>query len=178
VVAQFIFEQSATGATTESILRQVEAISRLHDKYGLSNPTATAAARAVLEREFAIEVPRSWKAPEKEMFVMLPADIRAAISRREKQRETEVRRLQNSIAEEKKRLQAAGASTQAADNERTTEMARKDDKGWNDSVQGGEAPKFDRSKDYTPFKKGSDILDRVDKASGQDGGFSGKLPNE
>jgi hypothetical protein len=120
VVAQFILEQSATGATTESILRQVEAISRLHDKYGLSNPTATLAARSALEREFAIDPPRSWKAPEKEMFVTLPAEIRAAISRREKQREVEVRRLQNSVAEEKRRLQADAAKSADTHTEEVT----------------------------------------------------------
>jgi hypothetical protein len=66
----------------------------------------TAAARAVLEREFNFDIPRSWKIPEKEMFCTLPAEIRAAVSRREKQRETEVRRLQNSVAE-LKRFQTA-----------------------------------------------------------------------
>jgi hypothetical protein len=110
VVAQFILEQSATGATTESILRRVEAISKLHDKYALANPVATAAARSALEREFAIEVPRSWKIPEKELFVTLPAEIRAVISRREKQREVEVRRLQNSVAELKRFSQTAPES--------------------------------------------------------------------
>jgi hypothetical protein len=52
VCAQFVAEQSATGATTESILKQIDAIGRLHDKFALPNPVATAAVRAVLEREF------------------------------------------------------------------------------------------------------------------------------
>jgi hypothetical protein len=104
VVAQFILEQSATGATTESILKQIDAIARLHDKFSLPNPVATSAARAVLEREFAFAVPRSWTGPEKEMFCTLPAEIRAAISRREQDRETTLRRAQNNLAEERKRL--------------------------------------------------------------------------
>jgi hypothetical protein len=117
VVAQFILEQSATGTTTESILRQIDAIARLHDKFSLPNPVATAAARAVLEREFNFDVPRSWKAPEKEIFVTLPAEIRAAVSRREKQREVEVRRLQNSVAELKRFSQMAPEISKPITNE-------------------------------------------------------------
>jgi hypothetical protein len=44
------------------------------------------------------------------LFVTLPAEIRAVISRREKQREVEVRRLQNSVAELKRFSQTAPES--------------------------------------------------------------------
>jgi hypothetical protein len=103
-VSQFILDQSATGATTEAILKQVEAIARLHDKFSLPNPCATAAARAALEREFNFDVPRSWTAAEKQTFLTLPAEIRAAISRREQDRETKLRRSQNEAAELRKQL--------------------------------------------------------------------------
>src|SRR5262249_27067618 len=102
-VAQFVLDQSATGATTESILRQVNAISALHQKFGLADPTATSATRWALETSFNFgPAPRSWTRPEQEIFVTLPVEVRAAISRREHQREKEVRRLQNSIADLKR----------------------------------------------------------------------------
>jgi hypothetical protein len=56
-------------------------------------------------------------------------------------------------------------------------MARKDDKGWNDEPQGGATPKFDRSKDYSAYKKPTDIGGKVDKAWKENDGFSGKLPS-
>jgi hypothetical protein len=119
VVAQFIFEQSATGATTEAILKQLDAIAKAHDKFSLPNPVATAAARAALEREFNFDVPRSWTTAEKQTFLTLPAEIRAAISRREQDREKTLRTAQNRLAEERKRLQA-DADIKAADNKETT----------------------------------------------------------
>jgi hypothetical protein len=119
VVAQFVAEQSASGNSTNDILRQLDAVARLHDKFSLPNPVATAPVRAVLEREFAFDVPRSWTTPEKEMFVTLPAEIRAAVSRREKQRETEVRRLQNSVAELKRFQMTAPESKPVTTKENT-----------------------------------------------------------
>jgi hypothetical protein len=121
VCAQFVAEQSATGATTQSILKQIDAIARLHDKFSLPNPIATAPVRAVLEREFNPAAPRSWTGPEKEMFVMLPAEIRAAISRREQDRERTLRTAQNRLAEERKRLQAD--ADKSAGNKETTSNA-------------------------------------------------------
>ena len=56
-------------------------------------------------------------------------------------------------------------------------MARSSDKGWNDEPQGGATPKFDRSKDYTPYKKPVDISKKVDEAWKINDGAAGKLPN-
>jgi hypothetical protein len=66
-----------------------------------------------------IDPPRSWRKPEQEMFVTLPVEIRAAISRREKQRETEVRRLQNLVAD-LKRLNQTAADTKPVNTEKET----------------------------------------------------------
>jgi hypothetical protein len=121
VCAQFVAEQSASGTSTGEILRQLDAVAQLHDKFSLPNPVATAAVRAVLEREFNFDVPRSWTGPEKKMFVTLPPEIRAAVSRREKQRETETRRLQNQVAELKRFAQMAApelSKTVTSTNER------------------------------------------------------------
>ena len=119
VLAAYILTQASTGLDEQSLLKEVESIDRLHQRHGLASPVATTAARAALEAVLRIEPPRSWKVPEKEIFVTMPVEIRAAVARREQQRETEVRRLQNCIAEEKKRLKAAAASTHAAENATT-----------------------------------------------------------
>jgi hypothetical protein len=115
ILAAWILTQASTGLDEQTLMREVESIDRLHQRHGLASPVATTAARAALEAVLHIEPPRSWRKWEKEVFVTMPVEIRAAVSRREMQRETEVRRLQNSVAEEKKRLQAAAASTQVAD---------------------------------------------------------------
>jgi len=52
---------------------------------------------------------------------------------------------------------------------------RKSDAGWNSEPQGGATPKFDRSKDFTPYKKPVDILDRVDPSWKRNDGFAAKL---
>jgi hypothetical protein len=118
-VGAFVLKQASTGVSTEQILKQIDAIARLHDSHGLPNPTATTATRAVLEREFAFAAPRSWTGPEKELFCTLPAEIRAAISRREQDRERALRQRQNELAEERKRLKA-DADIKSADNKETT----------------------------------------------------------
>jgi hypothetical protein len=56
-------------------------------------------------------------------------------------------------------------------------MVKRDDKNWNDAPQGGAAPRFDRSKDYTPYTPPKDISKKVDEAWKIDDGFSGELPN-
>jgi hypothetical protein len=60
-----------------------------------------------LESVTNIEPPRSWRAEEKELFLTLPADIKAVVSRREQQREKELRRLQNETAAIKRQTTAA-----------------------------------------------------------------------
>jgi hypothetical protein len=55
-------------------------------------------------RERGIEVPRSWPHAEKLLFLQLPEPIQAIIARREKQRETEMRRAQSELATLKQKL--------------------------------------------------------------------------
>jgi hypothetical protein len=54
-------------------------------------------------------------------------------------------------------------------------MARSSDKGWNDEPQGGATPKFDRSKDYTPYVAPKDISKQVDPSWERTDGFAAKL---
>ncbi len=45
-----------------------------------------------------VDPPRSWDKDEKEEWALLPASVRAAITRRENDRDKELRRLQNKAA--------------------------------------------------------------------------------
>jgi len=101
VIAQYIID-TATGTSTQTLLRRVNAISALHDRHGLADPVSTTIVRSVLSDVVVVEPPRSWRKPEKEMFVTLPVEIRAAVSRREREREIETRRLQNLVADLKR----------------------------------------------------------------------------
>src|SRR5262245_178710 len=48
VVCAYVLHLAATGQSTEKILRQVNAISALHDRHNLADPVSTAAARHAL----------------------------------------------------------------------------------------------------------------------------------
>ena len=121
-VAAYVLEQSATGASTEKLLQSLDAIGRLHDLHNLASPVGTHAVRAALESVTGFEPPRSWKAEEKELFVTLPAEIKAVVSRREQQREKELRRLQNELAQLKR-------STVAADTKEPTKLKEETSNG-------------------------------------------------
>ena len=82
------------------------AIVVIHDSVGASNPVATVACRTVLERRLRPETPRSWSNEDKQLFASLPVEIRAILTRRENQRDNALRRGQDKIAAEIKRLNA------------------------------------------------------------------------
>jgi hypothetical protein len=65
----------------------------------------THAVANVLSVVIKAEPPRSWPAREKLLFTALPGPLREIIARREKERETGLRRQQNKLAEEIKKLQ-------------------------------------------------------------------------
>lgn len=95
-VAAFV---RSVGASKKEIAAPLTAIAELHDSQGLSNPVATAAVRAELGRALKLKPPRSWRKAEQLMFSELPPEIRAAVERREEQRDTQLRKLQNEVAE-------------------------------------------------------------------------------
>jgi hypothetical protein len=92
-----------------NVLAILDAVERAHDAAGLSNPVRCGLPKLALERILKTELPRSWPAASKAEFALLPVDIRRVISEREQQRDTALRRKQNELAEEKKRLLADSA---------------------------------------------------------------------
>jgi hypothetical protein len=91
--------------TEDYLVDSVSAFRRLHDQNGLANPCATFAVEQILAVLIKTEPPRSWPKAEQLLFTALSPTLRAIISRREKERETGLRRQQNKLAEEIKKLQ-------------------------------------------------------------------------
>jgi hypothetical protein len=114
VVAAWI--RSEKGTDPNKIIETLSAIERLHDFHSLPNPIATSTVRNELGRVMNIQPPRSWRKSEQLVFMSLPVEIRAAIERREHQRETELRRLQNEVAELKKRQAQSATTTEETEN--------------------------------------------------------------
>jgi hypothetical protein len=102
VVAAYLLDIATTGVSTGALLRRVTAISILHDRHGLSDPTNTTAVREVLNDLVAIEPPRSWTKEEKAEFATFPIPAQRVISRREQDRERALRQKQNQLAEKLK----------------------------------------------------------------------------
>lgn len=96
-VAVWVRHMGALGLSEEKIAAALTAVAELHDSRGLANPCATAPVRAELTRMLELKPPRSWRRAEQLLFSELPAEIRLAVERRERQRDTELRRLQAKV---------------------------------------------------------------------------------
>jgi hypothetical protein len=99
-VATWVLSHGHLGA--DAVMDTLSAIEALHNYHGLSLPTKSAIVCRALEQVFKAEPPRSWKSEEKLLFAALPQDIQQIIGRRERDRERELRRLQNEVSELKK----------------------------------------------------------------------------
>jgi hypothetical protein len=108
IVAAYLIDQAGTGASTETLLRRVSAISKLHDKYSLADPTNVTCVREVLNDLVAVEPPRSWPADLKAEFRTFPIPAQKTIAAREQDRERALRKKQNELAE---RLKAVNQTT-------------------------------------------------------------------
>jgi hypothetical protein len=113
-VAGFVrwFAQSMA-ANQEEMAAALDAVADLHDGAGAANPVATAAVRAELIRVLRLKPPRGWRDAEKPLFADLPPEIQAIVARREEQRDTELRRLQNEVA----KLRHGGAKSASIEKE-------------------------------------------------------------
>jgi hypothetical protein len=111
-VAAFYQWQRDLGVPREKIDATLSAISALHIAASMGDPCASPLVRTITAAS-TIEAPRSWTKDEKQVFTQLPVEIQRAVSRRERDREVQLRRMQNELAELKRQRAAA---TSAADN--------------------------------------------------------------
>ena len=116
-VAAFMQWQIDRGVQPFETLLAIEA---LHILAGQANPVATPIVRGMTEGASVVP-PRSWTKVEKEEFQLLPRHAQQVIARREQDRETNLRRGQNALAEERKRLKADAAEPKAAEPKKEVE---------------------------------------------------------
>ena len=90
--AAFAAAEAANGRDAQGICSLLAAIGELHDFHSMSNPIATAAVSAVLDRIVKTEPPRSWAAAERSEWARLPPTIRETITKRENERDIALRR--------------------------------------------------------------------------------------
>jgi hypothetical protein len=112
-VAAYVQHQQDQGISRQVVAERLEAIEQLHFAASMANPCATPVVRQTTGGS-TIEAPRSWKADEKLSFYELPPEIQAVVARREADRETQMRRAQNTAAEaaaEVRRLLKTAAET-------------------------------------------------------------------
>jgi hypothetical protein len=102
-VASYLLERKLTH---EQMLDVIAAIGKAHDRHGLSNPTATAIVRSVLELETEDKPPRPWKAEIKYIWARLPAEIRYEVGRIERTRDAGFSREWKRQIEINKKLEA------------------------------------------------------------------------
>jgi hypothetical protein len=101
IVAFYLRTSMAEG----DALAAAEAIRIAHQAHGLPCPASTHVVRAQLN-ELLDEKPPRWRAEEQLLWAALPPEIRAVIARRERQRDLELRRLQNKVAADLQRQTA------------------------------------------------------------------------
>jgi hypothetical protein len=106
-IAAYLQSQKDLGVQPHETLLAIEA---LHFFAGMASPVATPVVRAVTEGP-PVEAPRSWTKVEKEEFTLLPRHTQVVLQRRDQDREKALRRTQNSLAEERKRLSETAAET-------------------------------------------------------------------
>src|SRR5262249_60739317 len=102
-VAAYVRWQQDNGIARQRVAESLEAIAALHESVAVGNPCATAIVRTVTGGS-TIEAPRSWSKDSKVAFAELPVEIQAVIAKREHERERELRRMQNELADLKKRI--------------------------------------------------------------------------
>jgi hypothetical protein len=112
-VAAFVQWQTDLKVPKEQIGATLSAIEALHNVAALGNPIATPVVR-ITTAASTISPPRSWTRAEQDAFRELPVELQRTVSRREKDREVQLRRLQNEAAE--LRRQMADAAPKTADN--------------------------------------------------------------
>jgi hypothetical protein len=118
-VALFVSESQALGI--EPLLEILRGISAAHTALGLADPTGNWPVTAALSRISNVAPPRSFPKAEKEAFQQLPYALQNYLSRRELQREAEIRRAHNEAGIARQQLAAIQKSTTEVKNG-TTEI--------------------------------------------------------
>jgi hypothetical protein len=109
VIARFVKDIAPLGISR--VWRAVQEISRTHYVIGLADPTLGGPVAAAINEISKIAPPRSWPKEEQIRFLTLPYDIQITIEKRERDRDNQVRTLQNEFATLKKEPDHAADKT-------------------------------------------------------------------
>jgi hypothetical protein len=109
VVARFVKDIAPMGIS--KVWRAVQDVSRTHYTIGLADPTLGGPVAAAINEISRIAPPRSWPKDEQIRFLTLPYDIQITIEKRERDRDNQVRALQNEFATLKKETENARTAT-------------------------------------------------------------------
>ncbi len=96
IIARFIADIAPMGI--DRVWPAVLEISRAHYVIALPDPTNSYPVTTAINELSKLEPPRSWPAAEKLRFSTLPYDIQLVISNRERDRDKQIRQLQNEFA--------------------------------------------------------------------------------
>jgi hypothetical protein len=99
-IARFVSDIAPMGIA--AVWDAVQEVSRAHYMHGLPDPTLGGPVAAAINAIAKIGPPRSWPAEEKLRFLTLPYDIQLIISKRERDRDNQVRTMQHEFAKLKK----------------------------------------------------------------------------
>jgi hypothetical protein len=108
MIARFINEISSLGI--DRIWPAVLEISRSHYVVSLPDPVLSGPVSAAIEAIAPIKPPRSWPIADQQRFSILPYDLKLIISKREADRDKQIRQMQNEFAR-LKRENASGIQT-------------------------------------------------------------------
>ncbi len=112
VVAGWCLDAHSMDVPWGKIAATLQNVTEAHDHHHLADPCSSSIVRKTTEQVAPqIEPPRSWNKEEKTAWRRLPPDIRQAITRRENDRDKEIRRLQNEAADQR-HMNGAGKPVQ------------------------------------------------------------------
>jgi hypothetical protein len=111
IIARFIKDVAPMGI--DRVWPAVLEISRAHYVIGLPDSTISFPVTAAMNDLSGITPPRSWPAEEKARFLTLPYDIQQTISKREADRDKQIRQMQNEFAKLKKEHEHASTKSTA-----------------------------------------------------------------
>jgi hypothetical protein len=100
IVTKFVNDISPMGIA--AVWDAVQEVSRMHYVHGLSSPFDGGQVAAAINELAGIPPPRSWPRDEQNRFKTLPYDIQLIISKREQDRDNQVRTMQHEFARLKK----------------------------------------------------------------------------
>jgi hypothetical protein len=100
VLSRFVVDIAQLGI--DRVWEAVQEISRAHYVLDLADPTLGFPVAAAINEISKVDPPRSWPPQEKERWKTLPYDIQKIITTREADRDREVRRMQNELAQPEK----------------------------------------------------------------------------